>query len=135
MFNIQHVEIILYVANQQQSTQFYTNVLGLQPSLNAPGMTEFVLSESCKLGLMPNNGIAKILEDKMPHPESGSGIPRCELYLLVDSIEDYYQKAKHAGATLISEIKDRDWGDRACYFADSDGHIIAFAERQPRRLD
>lgn len=24
---------------------------------------------------------------------------------------------------------DRDWGDKVCYFADVDGHIIAFAEK------
>jgi uncharacterized glyoxalase superfamily protein PhnB len=34
-----------------------------------------------------------------------------------------------AGAKLITEPEDRDWGDRVCYFADPDGHILAFAKR------
>lgn len=129
MYSIQHVEIILYVVNQQQSTRFYTDLLRLQPSLNVPGMTEFILSSNCKLGLMPNNGIAKILQDKTPHPDDGNGIPRCELYLLVDQLEAFYEQALAAGAVLVSEIEDRNWGDRACYFMDPDGHIIAFAEK------
>ncbi|MBX7224468.1 MAG: VOC family protein [Chitinophagales bacterium] len=129
MYSIQHVEIILYVVNQQQSTRFYTDLLRLQPSLNVPGMTEFILSSNCKLGLMPNNGIAKILQDKTPHPDDGNGIPRCELYLLVDQLEAFYEQALAAGAVLVSEMEDRNWGDRTCYFMDPDGHIIAFAEK------
>ena len=129
MYSIQHVEIILYVVNQQQSTRFYTDLLRLQPSLDVPGMTEFILSSNCKLGLMPNNGIAKILQDKTPHPDDGNGIPRCELYLLVDQLEAFYEQALAAGAVLVSEIEDRNWGDRTCYFMDPDGHIIAFAEK------
>jgi len=28
----------------------------------------------------------------------------------------------------ISELKDRDWGDRVGYISDPDGHVLAFAE-------
>lgn len=37
-------EIILYVANQQRSRDFYASILQIEPSLDAPGMTEFKLS-------------------------------------------------------------------------------------------
>ena len=53
------VEFILYVADQNRSRNFYAQVLQKEPSLNVPGMTEFDLNETCKLGLMPENGIAK----------------------------------------------------------------------------
>lgn len=78
---------------------------------------------------MPNNGIAKIFEGKTPHPGSGNGIPRCELYLHVDDIQLEFDNAIKSGATLISPVMDRNWGDKACYFSDPDGHIIAFAEK------
>ncbi|MFA5620446.1 MAG: VOC family protein [Weeksellaceae bacterium] len=129
MNHILHTEIILYVENQQKSTEFYSSLFRKNPELNVPGMTEFRLSENCKLGLMPNNGIAKILSDKTPHPQSGKGIPRCELYLLVEDLNLEFENAKQAGAKLISPTKNRDWGDKVCYFADPDGHIIAFAEK------
>lgn len=74
------IEFILYVADQKRSTEFYSKVLNRPPSLNVPGMTEFNLSADVKLGLMPETGIAKILQDKTPHPATGNGIPRCELY-------------------------------------------------------
>ena len=92
-------------------------------------MTEFILRDGLKLGLMPENGIAKILQDKTPHPNSGNGIPRCELYILLENIEEVFNKAIQAGATEISPIQDRDWGDSVGYLADFDGHIIAFAKR------
>ncbi|MCC6383700.1 MAG: hypothetical protein IT241_00905, partial [Bacteroidia bacterium] len=101
----------------------------MQADLNVPGMTEFHLSDNCKIGLMPNKGIAKILADKAPHPDNANGIPRCELYLYVDSIQLEFDHAIQSGAKLISPISDRDWGDRVCYFLDPDGHIIAFAEK------
>lgn len=78
---------------------------------------------------MPNQGIAKILLDKTPHPAQGSGIPRCELYLYVENIEFEFENATKIGAKLISEIKNQNWGDKVCYFADADGYIIAFVEK------
>ncbi|HRD58700.1 MAG TPA: hypothetical protein PK504_11655 [Ferruginibacter sp.] len=129
MKHIQLIETILYVNDQQKSAVFYTKLFRQNPDLNVTGMTEFKLAENCKLGLMPNKGIAKILLDKTPHPDQGNGIPRCELYLYVENIELEFENAMKIGAKLISEIKNQDWGDKVCYFADIDGHIIAFAEK------
>lgn len=129
MQQIQFIETILYVADQQKSCEFYQKIFRRDADLNVPGMTEFRLADNCRLGLMPNKGIAKILQDKTPHPDSGNGIPRCELYFYVEHIEPEFENAMNSGAKLISEISDRNWGDRACYFADPDGHILAFAER------
>lgn len=127
--HIKLVEIILFVNDQDSSTLFYQNIFRKKADLHVAGMTEFNLSDNCKVGLMPNKGIAKVLADKTPHPDSGNGIPRCELYLYVDNIQLEFENATKSGAKLISPIVDRDWGDRACYFSDPDGHIIAFAEK------
>ena len=121
------IEFIFYVADQAKSKKFYTEVLSQQPSLDVPGMTEFLLAPQIKLGLMPETGIAKILSDKTPHPSKGNGIPRCELYLKTENALLYYQRALAAGAVLISEPSFRDWGDVVGYVADSDGHVLAFA--------
>lgn len=121
-------QFILYVANQEKSKHFYEKLLSLKPSLHVPGMTEFQLSTNTKLGLMPENGIAKILGNKTTHPHTGNGIPRCELYLKVKNAQEYIERAIKLGGKLISPFQQRDWGDKACYLADADGHVIAFAE-------
>ncbi len=128
--HIKLVEIILYVRDQEASRLFYQKIFRREADLHVPGMTEFNLSATCKVGLMPNQGIAKILASKTPHPDTGHGIPRCELYLYVDDLRIEFENAVNSGATLISPILQRDWGDKVCYFADPDHHIIAFAEKQ-----
>lgn len=133
--HIKCIETILYVNDQEASCRFYQNIFRKKADLNVPGMVEFNLSENSKLGLMPNKGIAKILADKTPHPESRKGIPRCELYLYVDDIELEYDNALKNGAKLISPITERDWGDKVCYFSDPDGHIIAFACKLERETN
>jgi len=129
MKHIQLTEIILYVKDQTLSREFYQQLLRQPPSLDVPGMTEFHLSETSKLGLMPNKGIAKILAGNTPHPDEGFGIPRCELYFYVEDIQLEFDHALQCGARLISPVVPRDWGDKVCYFSDPDGHIIAFAEK------
>ncbi len=126
---ISAVEIILYVSDQNKSRNFYEAVLHLSPSLHVPGITEFSISDKLKLGLMPDAGIAQILLPVTPHPETGTGIPRCELYLTVENLDAEFSHAIKAGAKLVSDIAARNWGDRVGYLADPDGHIIALAEK------
>ena len=129
MKHIKLAQTILFVDNQERSSLFYEKIFRQASDLKVPGMTELNLSDHCKLGLMPNNGIARILANQLPHPQDGNGIPRCELYLYVEDIKLEFDNAINSGAKLISPIIERNWGDRACYFADPDGHVIAFAER------
>lgn len=129
MEQIKKIHTILFVNNQDDSTKFYSSLLRNQPVLHVKGMTEFELAKNLILGLMPNDGIVKITGNFTPHPASGNGIPRCELYLYVNDIVLEFENALHCNAKLISPISERDWGDKTCYFADPDGHIIAFAEK------
>lgn len=85
--------IILYVKDQVASSNFYRYVLDLEPVLDVPGMTEFKLSDTCVLGLMPEIGIKKLLGEKLPDPNEARGIPRAEVYLVVDSAAQYYERA------------------------------------------
>lgn len=120
---------ILYVEDQSRSAKFYARVLGCEPSLNVPGMTEFTLSETCVLGLMPEAGIKRLLGDSLPDPARASGIPRSEIYLRVENAPAFHRRALEAGAAELSGLADRDWGDRVSYCLDLDGHVLAFAEQ------
>ncbi len=108
--------------------RFYTEVLGSEPALNVPGMTEFALSPTGSLGLMPEANIKRLLGDALPDPARANGIPRAELYLRVTNAAAYHQRALAAGARELSAMSLRSWGDRAAYSLDPDGHVIAFAE-------
>lgn len=129
MNTIAKTHIILYVKDQTRSAEFYSRVLNCEPSLDVPGMTEFILSETCVLGLMPEAGIKRLLGEKLPDPAQAAGIPRAELYLCVANPLEYHLRAISAGAAELSELQDRDWGDRAAYSLDHNGHVLAFAEK------
>ncbi len=122
------IEFILYVANLEKSKKFYSTLLNKVPALDVSGMTEFMLDDKTKLGLMPESGINKIFGGKTSNPAYGNGIPRCELYLKSKNLDLHYQNALKAGAKIISQPSPRDWGDLVAYVADPDGHIIAFAQ-------
>lgn len=119
---------ILYVRDQELSRRFYESVLGIEPAIHVPGMTEFRLSDGCKLGLMPEKNIKKLLGSNIEDPEKTNGVARAELYLLVDNPAAYMARAEVAGARCLSRLENRNWGDQAGYVADPNGHVLAFAK-------
>lgn len=123
------VEIIFYVEDQERSKLFYEQLFQCKAILHVPGMTEIQIENGFKLGLMPENGIAKIITPVAPHPALGKGIPRCELYIHVQNIEEWILRSISAGAKIISAPKNRDWGDRVAYVMDPDAHVLAFAKK------
>ncbi len=121
------INFILYVQDQARSSKFYALALGLAPRLDVPGMTEFELGAGCVLGLMPEKGIKRLLPS-LPDPE-GARAPRAEVYLTVPDPGSAHARALAAGARELSPLAPRDWGDRAAYSLDPDGHVLAFAAR------
>lgn len=125
----ENIMIILYVKNQEESKWFYEKLFRFKPTLDVPGMTEFHLTNNVTLGLMPEDGIVRILENKIQNPKEAKGVPRSELYLFVDEPDEYYTRVINAGGTGISKTERRNWGDYVAYCSDIDGHILAFAKK------
>ena len=122
---------ILYVADQRRSTEFYRSVLGRAPRLDVPGMTEFELAQGAVLGLMPEDGIARLLGPGIAHPSLARAAPRSELYLVVDDAAAVHARAVESGAREVSPVAPRDWGDVVGYSLDPDGHVLAVASSPP----
>ena len=120
--------IILYVADQARSRDFYRSILDTAPLLDVPGMTEFPLAGGVSLGLMPEGGTTSFLGTALPAASGGNGIPRCELYLHVDDPAAHFLTLQQAGGTALGAAAPRPWGDTVAYGADPDGHIVAFAK-------
>jgi len=124
---MQRAHLILYVDDQAKSRDFYSAVLGAQPTLDVPGMTEFALPGGAVLGLMPSRGIVKLLGPALPDPTQAEGVPKAELYLVGDQPVGMLERAIAAGASLLSELQKRDWGHTVAYCLDPDAHVVAFA--------
>jgi catechol 2,3-dioxygenase-like lactoylglutathione lyase family enzyme len=128
--SLSRVHVILYVRDQNASTSFYRSVLAFEPTLNVPGMTEFELSDGLVLGLMPEAGVVRLL-GQAHDPAKAHGVPRAELYVLVDNPAAYHARSIAAGGTEVSPIAPRDWGHEAGYSLDLDRHVVAFARALP----
>lgn len=124
---------ILYVRDQERSRAFYEQALRVAPRLHVPGMTEFALPTGGVLGLMPETGIRALLGPALPDPASARGVPRAELYLLVQEPQVQHALALAAGARELSPLRERDWGHAAAYSLDPDGHVLAFTSRNADR--
>jgi uncharacterized glyoxalase superfamily protein PhnB len=120
---------ILYVRDQAASAAFYRKVLGREPRLDVPGMTEFEL-DGAVLGIMPEAGIRRLLPGGLP--ETSAGL-RSELYVVVDDPAAFHQRALESGARELSPLAERDWGHVAAYSLDADGHVVAFARAELER--
>jgi catechol 2,3-dioxygenase-like lactoylglutathione lyase family enzyme len=127
------VHAILYVSDQAAARAFYARVLGLEPRLDVPGMTELELPGGAVLGLMPEAGIRRLLGDALPDPAAARGVPRAELYVMVDDPAPYHARALADGARELSPLAPRPWGHEAAYALDPDGHVLAFARALPGR--
>lgn len=122
-------QIILYVANQKASCDFYRTLLAKEPELDVPGMTEFRLSNNCKLGLMPADGIKRLLGNSIADTAKRGNFPRAELYLMVENADEAMAYALQTGAALLDAVNNRNWGHRVGYVSDPDGYVIAFAQQ------
>lgn len=129
---ITQTQIILYVADQSISRDFYHALLNSLPELDVPGMTEFRLGDNCKLGLMPAAGIKRLLGHSISNPANRGSFPAAELYLMVENADDAMAHALKIGASMLNEVCNRDWGHRVGYVSDPDGYIIAFADTQQK---
>ncbi len=58
-------------------------------------------------------------------PGNVGGITQA-LIVYVDDIDRHYEKAKNAGAKIVSEPADQFWGDRRYESRDSEGHHWSF---------
>ncbi|PKP01239.1 MAG: glyoxalase [Bacteroidetes bacterium HGW-Bacteroidetes-6] len=113
------------------SGNFYRALLAKEPELDVPGMTEFRLSNNCKLGLMPADGIKRLLGNSIPDTTNRGNFPGAELYLMVENSDEAMAHALKTGAVLLDAVSNRDWGHRVGYVSDPDGYVIAFAQNNP----
>jgi uncharacterized glyoxalase superfamily protein PhnB len=50
------------------------------------------------------------------------------IYVLVDDVDAHYERAKAAGADILAEPEDQEYGDRRYKAADPEGHVWFFAQ-------
>jgi uncharacterized glyoxalase superfamily protein PhnB len=80
--------------------------------------------------IMPKSPMAET-EFRMKSPRALGGITQC-LYVTVDDPDTHYQRAKAAGAEIVMEPFDTDYGARNYCVRDLEGHLWSFGTYRPR---
>ncbi len=64
-------------------------------------------------------------------PDEVGGISTQGIYVIVNSADGLYNQAKAAGAEIVIELKDEDYGGRGFSCRDVEGHLWTFGTYDP----
>jgi catechol 2,3-dioxygenase-like lactoylglutathione lyase family enzyme len=110
---------VLAVRNLEESTRFYTDVLGFRRDpIEAEGWS-FLTRDSFKVRL------GECADEK---PASELGDHSYFVYLTVEGLDQLHQELSARGAQVISGPEDEPWGMREFSIRTPDGHRIRFGE-------
>jgi len=65
------------------------------------------------------------------HPDEIGGAETQSPYLIVADCDAHYARAKAAGAVMLLDIEDKDYGGRGYTCRDFEGHIWSFGSYDP----
>jgi uncharacterized glyoxalase superfamily protein PhnB len=122
MHRIVDSRCVLAVRNLEESTRFYTDVLGFRRDpIEADGWS-FLTRDTFKvmLGECPNE-----------KPASELGDHSYFVYLRVEGLDQLYEELSARGAREIAAPENKPWGLREFGIRTPDGHRIMFGEPIP----
>lgn len=113
--------ITLGVTDLKRATAFYRDGLGLPTRGDFDDVVFFVL-EGVQLSLFPRDALAA----DAGVPANGSGFAGITLAHNVESeakVRDVMGQAERAGAKIVLQPQNAEWGGYHGYFTDPDGHF------------
>jgi uncharacterized glyoxalase superfamily protein PhnB len=69
--------------------------------------------------------------DKLQAPANVGKAVTQSPYIIVENVDEHYARAKAAGATIVMEIRDEDYGGRGYSALDPEGHLWNFGSYDP----
>lgn len=117
---------VLIVKNGDEAIEFYKKGFGVQERGTMKGPDGRVAHAELKLG-----DSVFMLSDEYPEmdchsPKTIGGSP-VSMYVYVDDVDSFFDKAISAGAKVLDPIKDQFWGDRHGRLEDPFGHLWSIA--------
>lgn len=117
---------VLIVKNGDEAIEFYKKGFGVQEQGRMKGPDGRVAHAELKLG-----DSVFMLSDEYPEmdchsPKTIGGSP-VSMYVYVDDVDSFFDKAISAGAKVLDPIKDQFWGDRHGRLEDPFGHLWSIA--------
>jgi predicted enzyme related to lactoylglutathione lyase len=118
--------VILAVEDLARSKAFYDAAFGWKVGADVPVYVEYRVAPGFGVGLYLRSAFA-VNTGVAPSSVLQGAITSTEIYIRVDDLPTAVARLEGAGARLLSPAADRPWGERAAYFADPDGNVVAVA--------
>jgi len=116
---------ILYVEDVEKSIVFYENAFGFSRKFIAPGNDYGELSTGETTLSFASKSLAKQnLKEGFQESNIADKPFAIEIGFITDNVEELVQKAISVGATLVTEPKQKPWGQIVAYVRDLDGFLV-----------
>ncbi len=114
--------------------KWLSQAFGFEEHLVVPGENDTIAHAQLKLGqamIMLGSEKEDDYGKLLKTPAALNGINTQSPYIIVEKIDEHYQKAVAARAEIVLDIKDEDYGGRAYTCRDPEGHIWNFGSYNP----
>ncbi|MBO9611741.1 MAG: VOC family protein [Dyadobacter sp.] len=116
---------ILYVRDVPATIAFYENAFGFQRKFIAPGNDYGELLTGDTTLSFAQTELAKTnIPEGFTESDPAARPFAFEIGFTVENVEEAFQKALDAGATLVSKPKTKPWGQVVSYVRDLNGFLV-----------
>jgi uncharacterized glyoxalase superfamily protein PhnB len=116
------------------AVEWLCKAFGFERHLVVPGENGTVVHAQLTLGsgmIMLGPVLDTAFGRLMKQPDEIGGAETQTAYVVVEDADAHYARAKAAGAEIVLEIKDEDYGGRGYSCRDPEGHIWTFGTYDP----
>ena len=120
--------------NAPAAIEWLCQSFGFEKHLVVPGKGDTIVHAQLSLG----NGmimVGSVLDTEfgrlMRQPDEIGGAETQSAYVIVTDADALYARAKAAGARIVLDIKDEDYGGRGFACRDLEGHLWSFGTYDP----
>ena len=123
------MQVIFAVSDLSRAVDFYERALGWprNPAIDFTNYVELLSPDGGALGLFERAGFAELV-GAQPTDVPDDAVPPAYLYVRVEDVEATAERLLAAGGRALSDVAPRSWGERAAWFADPDGNVVAIAQ-------
>lgn len=119
----------------EKAIEWLCSVLGFKRHLVVPGENGGVahaqLTYDGTMIMLSDHSHGGPYADAMRSPKMLDGVNSMSIYMVIEEIDAHYQRVKAAGAKIVIEIKDEDYGGRGYSCRDIEGHLWSFGSYDP----
>ena len=122
------MQVIFAVSDLRRTLGFYEHAFDWPRNLRIDyaNYVELFPADGGTLGLYERQGFAEEVGAEPVDVPNGH-VPPAYLYTRVDDVEATVARIEEAGGRALSPLTTRAWGERAAWFADPDGNVVAVA--------